>query len=274
MRQLNKKHARTATLVLGVVLGIAFALPKNVGWKLLVNGGTSAVPIHVIKNMYFVSLSDLAKLPGWNVTVDLGARRISLRTPNASGEASAQDASETAKESSISGTVTTGSPAAKPPADSQVEAAGEHGGPPNNVRMMVKAALSSLDELRSAISDGLKGDALKARRDATAGIVQQAENLLWSLPRTRTLQADLQVALEDLQSQVNLMLALDQAKDGLLPWTHPTAQNLLMKYPDLHPCRMTKNGVDGLDVNCFRKMMNDVTNEDFNDVERDLDQYR
>lgn len=261
----------TVTFLGGWAFGLS-SIPNS--WRININGKPSSIPVHVLKDMYLVSLADFAKLPGWKVTVDLGTRNISLMIPTL---AASKPAAGVPVQSKSQPTLHAEIRAAHSPSqvvDSGIEAGGDNAGPPNNVRMTVKAALSSLDELRKALADGDGPDALKQRRQSTAGIVQQAENLLWSLPRTRTLQADLQVALEDLQSQVNLVLALDQTKDGLLPWTHPAAQSLLLKYPDLHPCRIQKGSNDGLDVACSRKMMNDLSKEDFNDVERDLDQYR
>lgn len=264
--------------------GWAFGFSSDPGsWRLNINGQLSPIPVHVIKNMYFVSLADLAKLPGWKVTVDLGGRNISVKIPGSVSmkQMNGLSSGSPSEKKILSSPENKSSPQEQSKGlmpgektSTGVEISNEGSGPPNNVRMTVHAALSTLDELREALRENAASEVLKQKRDRAVGIVQQANNLLWSLPRTRTLQADIQVALEGLQSQVNLALAMDQVKDGLLPWTHPVPQNLLLKYPDLHPCHKIKEKVDGLDVTCARKMMTDLSKEDFNDVERDLDQYK
>ncbi len=263
------------------VAGWGFGLTQSSSpWQLIVNGRPSNLHIHIIKNMYFISLSDLAQLPGWKVSIDLSSRKVSLRSPAGAMTEQANNQEAVNQPSTASSTPTSPDSSMSEastklgPDTTSGEGNGTNSGPPNNVRLTVQAALSSIDELRKALADDLPPDVIKQKRDSTAGIVQQAENLLWSLPRTRTLQADLQVAVEDLQSQINVVLALDQVKDGLLPWTHPVAQGVLMKYPDLRPCHVQKGKADGLDVACARKVLTDLSKEDFNDVQRDLDQYR
>src|SRR5437016_216497 len=68
-----------ATLAAGWILGFAQG-----SWRMVINGQDSAIPVHIIKNMYFVSLSDLAKVPGWRVSVDLSSRKVSLMTSGGS----------------------------------------------------------------------------------------------------------------------------------------------------------------------------------------------
>jgi len=276
----SKKFILASAMLLCLVAGWAFGFAQGSSWHMTVNGDQTAIPVRIIKNMYFVALSDLAKVPGWNVTVDLSTRSIQLVTTGnritnstdssvmrLTGTATTPPTHTMATTPSTSPSSTDGTPAIEVGNDN-------NSGPPDNVRMTVQAAITSLEELRKALADNVPADALKTKRDSTAGIVQQAQNLLWSLPRTRTLQADIQVALEDLQSQINLALAQPQATNGILPWTHPVTQTVLLKYPDLRPCHQVKGKADGLDVVCARKMMADLSNEDFNDVQRDLEQYR
>lgn len=256
-----------AVFSMGWLLGRALA---GSGWTLVVNGRPSPLPVRVFNNTYFIALADLARLPGWRVTVDLGARRISMTTlptqqPPAKQTASRDNVKHPPENRE------------KMPVATNLEVKANTGaltsGPPNNVRMTVQAALASMEDLRKLLADSTDPEPLKQKRDETLGIVQQAQNLLWSLPRTNTLRTDIQVALDDLQSQINLILATDQSQGGVLPWTHPTTQGLLLKYPDLHPCHITK-GRDGLDVGCARKMLSDLFAEDYADIQRDLNQYQ
>lgn len=272
-----------AAVIAGAIifaLGWGFAMAKGPAlWALFINGQRSKVPIHLLNNTYYVALTDLAQVPGWKATIDLTAKKVWLRTTGANMTANppvkpaASNANATSQ-TAASGSVDT---VASVSADSQgnaIEETSANAGPPNNVRLTVEAALASLNELNQAFQNNLPVDDLKQKNQTTQNMVKQAENLLWNLPRTRTLQADLQVATEDLQSQLSLATAGPQAQNGILPWLHPTAEAILMKYPDLHPCRITQGKVDGVDMGCAKKMLSDVTREDFNDIQRDLEQYR
>lgn len=256
--------------------GLGFGIANAPRWSLFVNGVRSKLPIHVMNNAYYVALSDLSQLPGWKVTIDLSGKKAWLRTPTVAGSTKA---APKAASSEALASQTSDAPSAavmdQSASSAGLEESSATAGPPNNVRLTVQAALSSLMDLNQTLQDSsVSADAVKQKNQTTQNMVKQAQNLLWNLPRTRTLQADLQVALEDLQSQISLALASSQAKNGILPWLYPTSETLLAKYTDLHPCRITQDKTDGLDISCAKKVLSDISREDFNDVQRDLDQYR
>lgn len=266
-----RKNRWISILVIAVsITAFAFGLSKlKESWKMVVNGQNVSIPVHVMQNGYFVALNDLAKLPGWKVTVDLSSREVDVNTP---GKIEAAK-SETPVKEKPAAVKPTARLQGAPKVAAEIKTS-QPSGPPSDVGMTVQAAVAALSDLKTAIDSNANFDLIKSKRDGTSQTMQQAQNLLWTLPRTRTLQADLQVGFEDLDSQVTLLSASGQTQNGILPWTHPTAQNLLLKYPDLRPCHVTKDKTDGLDVDCARKIMSASTGDDFSDIERDLAQYR
>lgn len=267
MSRFRSKYLWGAAALIGIFLmGWAAGFAAGPRWEIEVNGRSSDLPIHIIKNMFFINLEDLARLPGWNVQVDLGSRKVSIETPAGLARIRRHEAAAANNQENHETTAT-------PPVNQNIESSNTGNGPPDNVRMTVQAALGSLDDLQKSLADGSTAETVQKKLDDTSGIVRQAISLLWSLPKTRTLQADLEVALEDLQSQVSLFLAHDQAQDGVLPWTHPTAQNLFLKYPDLRPCHVTKGKTEGLDEACGKNMLSELEDEDVQDVQRDLNSY-
>lgn len=275
-------------LLFPVIFCLGFALGAAKGpssWSVLVNGKPVNLHLYLIKNSFFVTLNDLAELPGWKILMDLGARKISLTTPSALAPA-AQKAGLVKKsteenvlapvksKSKASPKVSTQNPHNLSESSKAIELKGGNQGPPNNVRMTVGAALSALDELRQSLENDLPVETVKEKREKTIGIVEQAQNLLSSLPRTNTLQADIQMVSDDLQSAINLTVAASQVKQKILPWTHPASQALFLKYPDLRSCHISEGSTEGLDIACSRKVLFDITREDFDDVRRSLDEYR
>lgn len=251
------------------VTGFAFGVSKlKQTWKMIVNGRRVPITVHVLNNGYYVSLNDLAGLPGWKVSVDLSTRAVTVDTP---GKIEAKKSVPAPKWKPVE--LHSAIPQEVPKVAAEIKS-GRPAGPPSDVRMTAQAAVAALTDLQSALNSNEDIEVLKRKRDATSQTMEQAQNLLWTLPRTKTLQADLQVGFEDLDSQVTLFLASGQAQNGILPWTHPTAQNLIFKYPDLRPCRVTKDKIDGLDMDCAKKAMYEASVDDFSDIERDLGDYR
>jgi hypothetical protein len=259
----NVKSIKTVATFIGIFcLGwiLGFASPSP--WEVVVNGKSTNLPIRVIHNMLFVSLEDLAQLPGWKVDINLTSRKVSITTPSVFAPTSMpSSAPKTVSASKTS--------AVQPPLSTKTKRTFQI---PERVRVTVQTALLALNDMETAIYGNLPPEVVQKKMDDTKSIVEQAINSLWRLPKTRILQADLQVALEDLEAQFSLYTAQSQAENNILPWTHPTAQSLLLKYPELRPCHVSKEKTDGLDIGCASNTLTVLEKQDIQDIKSDLNQ--
>lgn len=269
MKFWKKAFFISCILLIGFAAGYA---DKTVPWQVLINGQPSSLNVHVLKTgkgrsvRLFVSLEDLAKLPGWNVLINLGLKQVSITTPSEKPEP------ETLTQSrplSTSSQPSQSNPGASPVIAEKTH----HSGPPDNVRLTVQAALNSIQTVESDLKQGDSYSRIQKDMKLTNGVVEQAINLLWKDPQTRILQADLQVTMENLHSQVQLRSVEKLAQNGLLPWTQPVAQNLLLRYPDFRPCHETNGKTDGLNVSCAKEIFKDLISGDIHTIHRDLNEY-
>ncbi len=260
------------SLIFMVGFAVGYARKVN-SWQILINGNQTNLPVHVLKTgeghsvRLFVSLEDLARLPGWNVLINLGSKQVSISTPvsESVSEKSSQTLSGLYQKTRHSSSFNTSSPV--------LEEKPDHSGPPDNVRLTVQAAVNAIQNVESELKEGDSYSRIEKNMKQTSGVVEQAVNLLWKNPQTRVLQADLQVAIENLHSQVELRSVEDLSQNGILPWTQPVARKLLLRYPDFRPCHETNGKSDGLSVSCAKEIFKDLISGDIHTIHRDLNEY-